>query len=126
MSDLHKKLLLSNTPVLRLPPRIPHGPSNLSGTPTSTSAAARKKPQKEYTVLPWTNYYDSHKDVVLENENKFRVYTKGDSGPVFFFLHGGGFSGLSWAVLSACLVRKIRCQCYSLDIRGHGMLFLYL
>lgn len=30
----------------------------------------------------------------------FRVYESGMSGPVCFFLHGGGYSGLSWAVLS--------------------------
>jgi protein phosphatase methylesterase 1 len=120
MSDLHKKLMLGNSPALRLPPRIPLSVSHSSGGGLAASIAKKKAP-KDYTVLPWTNYYDTHKDVVLENENKFRVYIKGDSGPVFFFLHGGGFSGLSWALLSSSLARKIKCQCYSLDIRGHGI-----
>ena len=31
---------------------------------------------------------------------KFRVYESGEDGPVCFFIHGGGFSALSWAVLS--------------------------
>ncbi len=35
---------------------------------------------------------------------KFRVYQSGTEGPVCFFLHGGGFSALSWAVLSVSFV----------------------
>ncbi len=57
---------------------------------------------------------------MINNENKFRVYIKGDSGPAFLFLHGGGFSGLSWSVLSSILVSKIKCQCIAVDFRGHG------
>lgn len=36
----------------------------------------------------------------------FRVYEKGESGPVLLLLHGGGHSGLSWAVFSVsdCIV----------------------
>ena len=34
----------------------------------------------------------------------FRVYESGTSGPVCFFLHGGGYSGLSWAVLSVSVL----------------------
>jgi len=30
----------------------------------------------------------------------FRVYECGTEGPVVLFLHGGGYSALSWAVLS--------------------------
>lgn len=30
----------------------------------------------------------------------FRIYTIGTEGPVLFFLHGGGYSGLTWAVLT--------------------------
>ena len=30
----------------------------------------------------------------------FHVYESGSTGPVCFCLHGGGFSALSWAVLS--------------------------
>ena len=36
----------------------------------------------------------------LNNGQTFRVYECGSDGPVCFFLHGGGFSALSWAVLS--------------------------
>ena len=30
----------------------------------------------------------------------FRIYECGSTGPVLFFLHGGGFSALSWSLLS--------------------------
>lgn len=35
--------------------------------------------------------------------DSFRVYSIGDEGPVLFLLHGGGFSALTWAVLSVSL-----------------------
>ena len=130
MSDLHKKLML-NSPILRnLPPRIPSSPSPSEhpGSAPGSAAGGRRtalKNKKDYSILPWSNYFDRIRYVETSAENKFRVYIKGDSGPVLFFLHGGGLSGLSWSLLSAILVKKIKCQCYSLDIRGHGMLNLY-
>ena len=125
MSDLHKKLML-NSPLLRnLPPRVPTSPSPSEhpGSAPGSAAGGRRtalKNKKDYSILPWSNYFDRIRYVETSKENKFRVYIKGDSGPVLFFLHGGGFSGLSWSLLSAIMVKKIKCQCYSLDIRGHG------
>jgi protein phosphatase methylesterase 1 len=110
MSQLQKKFLTGKQ---RLPPRAPS-----SNSPSSHEV--NKGRQKDYSPLSWEIYYDRMQDVVVSKENRFRVYLKGDSGPVFFFLHGGGFSGLSWSVLSSILVSKIKCQCVSLDIRGHG------
>ena len=42
----------------------------------------------------------------LNCTKSFRVYSSGTSGPVCFLLHGGGFSALSWAVLSVitCII----------------------
>ena len=115
MSDLHKRLLKDNPAFKNLPPRMP-------GLSSGGGGGARRceRAKRDYTVTPWTEYYDRMEDVRLDNGNVFRVYVKGDSGPVFFFLHGGGFSALSWAILSSILVKKVRCQCYSIDIRGHG------
>lgn len=120
MSDLHKKLLKDNPAFRSLPPRAPAGSSSTSSTSSSGYSRRAERAKREYTVLPWENYFDSSKFVHLDNGNKFRVYIKGDSGPVFFLLHGGGFSGLSWSILSSVLVEKIECQCYAIDIRGHG------
>jgi protein phosphatase methylesterase 1 len=57
---------------------------------------------------------------VNDGKQRFRVYTKGNSGPVVWFLHGGGFSALTWSLLSQSLVQKVNCQFYCMDIRGHG------
>ena len=48
------------------------------------------------------------------------MYIAGSSGPVLVFLHGGGHSALSWAVLTKHLLQKCVCQVVALDIRGHG------
>ncbi len=45
---------------------------------------------------------------------------------LFFFLHGGGFSGLTWALLSSQLVQRIECRCYCMDIRGHGSIKIWI
>ncbi len=113
MSDLHKRLLKSNPGLCGLPPRNP---------PTSSTSNTRRteRNKREYTVIPWTKYFDSTREVLLDNGNKFRLHSKGDSGPVFLFLHGGGFSGLSWSILSSLLDKKVKCQCIAIDIRGHG------
>ena len=36
----------------------------------------------------------------LSHVQVFRVYECGSEGPVLLFLHGGGFSALSWSLLS--------------------------
>lgn len=108
MSNLHRKVF--NSPGMGgLPPRAPH------------DHARRPKAKRDYTPLPWTNYFDRSQDVHTNGgKNRFRIYIKGNSGPVVFFLHGGGFSGLTWSILSSTLAGQVECQCYSLDIRGHG------
>ncbi len=116
MSNMHKKLLKSSPGFCGLPPRTP---------PTSSTASTGysrrlERSKRDYTIIPWTKYFDSTREVLLDNGNKFRLHSKGDSGPVFFFLHGGGFSGLSWSILSSLLDKKVKCQCIAIDIRGHG------
>ena len=92
MSDLHKKILKDNPAFRHLPPRPPPGSTPSSSSSSSSSNTKRtfsqRNKQRDYTVIPWTNYWDRKEDVLISNTNKFRVYIKGDSGPVFFFLHG--------------------------------------
>ena len=45
---------------------------------------------------PWASCLS----LFLNPGQTFRVYECGTEGPVLFFLHGGGFSALSWALLS--------------------------
>ncbi|KAL1131916.1 hypothetical protein AAG570_011527, partial [Ranatra chinensis] len=73
----------------------------------------------DYTPVCWDKYFASKQDVKVE-ENSFRVYTLGSSGPALVFLHGGGFSALSWAVLSSILSQMVECQILAIDLRGHG------
>lgn len=113
MSELHKKVL-GKAPGLRtLPPKAP---------PSAKADSMRmNKNKRDYTPLPWSDYFDRSEDIETENGDKFRVYVKGNYGPVVFFLHGGGFSALTWSLLSSKLTKRVRCQCYCMDIRGHGI-----
>ena len=36
------------------------------------------------------------------------------------FLHGGGYSGLTWASLNEALTKLVKCQTLAIDLRGHG------
>lgn len=74
---------------------------------------------RDYSVLPWTDYFD-RSEVVSCSGNKFNTYIKGDEGPIVVFLHGGGFSGLSWSLLTSILLDSINCICLAIDLRGHG------
>jgi len=112
MSDLHKKMLGM------MPGMPPKAPLPKRGLGDSEKKGPRGK--KDFSLIPWTNYFDKYEDVIIDPDTRFRVYVKGNEGPAFFFLHGGGFSGLSWSLLSCSLINKIKCQCYSMDIRGHG------
>jgi pimeloyl-ACP methyl ester carboxylesterase len=128
MSDLHKKALLGMMPSGMLPPRPPgggHG-GGPHGKADSSKSAAQQRGKRDYTLIPWTTYFDKYEEISTDADSRFRVYVKGTEGPAFFFLHGGGFSGLSWCLLSSSLTSKIKCRCFSLDIRGHGWEGVYI
>ncbi|XP_057974653.1 uncharacterized protein LOC131162323 isoform X2 [Malania oleifera] len=85
---------------------IPHRPA------TQTS-------QQKYSPLDWLGYFDKEDDICIPNSNDvFHVYTAGTEGPVVFCLHGGGYSGLSFA-LSANKIKE-RARVVAMDLRGHG------
>lgn len=51
--------------------------------------------------LPWQNYFDRQLSVACPSRGAtFNVYQAGDSGPVVLCLHGGGYTGLSWALFA--------------------------
>ncbi|EDV24459.1 uncharacterized protein TRIADDRAFT_24785 [Trichoplax adhaerens] len=90
-------------------------------TPSSNSGAIKKR-RRDYSPLQWSDYFDQYKDVTLDNsQNVFRVYKLGTRGPVLYFLHGGGHSALSWALLAKALVQKCKVRIVAVDLRGHGM-----
>ncbi|KAH9512722.1 Protein phosphatase methylesterase 1 [Bulinus truncatus] len=90
---------------------------NLGSGPPGKRNMIRKK---DYSPVYWDKYFDFKKDVTTCTGDTFRVYEKGTEGPVLFFLHGGGFSALSWALLSSHVTSLVKCRCVAVDLRGHG------
>ncbi|CAG5119871.1 unnamed protein product [Candidula unifasciata] len=76
--------------------------------------------RKDYSPVYWDKYFDTKLDVSTDVGDTFRVYERGHDGPVLFLLHGGGFSALSWALLSTHVTALVKCRCVAVDLRGHG------
>ncbi|CAL8096517.1 unnamed protein product [Calicophoron daubneyi] len=72
-----------------------------------------------YDPVKWDAYFNIRDDIEIE-AGTFRIYRRGVEGPLLFFIHGGGFSALTWAVLSAMITEQVKCQCLAVDMRGHG------
>ncbi|XVF63412.1 hypothetical protein PTKIN_Ptkin09bG0085400 [Pterospermum kingtungense] len=80
--------------------------------PTQTSS-------QKYSPLDWAAYFDQEEDVCIPDTNDvFHLYMAGTEGPVVFCLHGGGYSGLSYAISASKIKEKARVV--SMDLRGHG------
>ncbi|XP_071126223.1 protein phosphatase methylesterase 1-like [Mytilus edulis] len=94
-----------------LPPMPPPGVGGYGKRPI-----VRKR---DYTPVYWDHYFEHEHDVKVEG-NTFRVYECGKEGPVLLFLHGGGFSALSWALVSSNISHLVTCRCAAVDLRGHG------
>ncbi|GFO14488.1 protein phosphatase methylesterase 1 [Plakobranchus ocellatus] len=78
------------------------------------------KRKKDYSPIYWDKYFENKHDVITASGDSFCAYECGKEGPVLFFLHGGGFSALSWALLSAEVTSMVKCRCMAVDLRGHG------
>lgn len=59
--------------------------------------------RKDYTPVPWKQYFHQHADVETDG-GTFRVYFSPVPDqldrPRIVTLHGGGYSGLSWALFT--------------------------
>ncbi|KAL5776204.1 hypothetical protein ACOSP7_009130 [Xanthoceras sorbifolium] len=74
---------------------------------------------QKYSPLDWSGYFDEEKDVSIPDSNDvFHVYMAGTEGAVVFCLHGGGYSGLSFALSASKIKEKARVV--AMDMRGHG------
>ncbi|XP_047324122.1 protein phosphatase methylesterase 1-like [Impatiens glandulifera] len=74
---------------------------------------------EKYKPIDWTSYFDEEDDIQIPNSNDvFHIYKAGTKGPVVFCLHGGGYSGLSFALVTSTIKQKARVV--AMDLRGHG------
>ncbi|KAK6746400.1 hypothetical protein RB195_012481 [Necator americanus] len=87
--------------------------------PGSSSSQRGQGRSRDVTPLAWEEFFDENRVVDIDGD-KFSVYLKGNSGPVFYFLHGGGYSGLTWSCLALELCSRIGCRLLAPDLRGHG------
>ncbi|KAL8059999.1 hypothetical protein ABFX02_03G124500 [Erythranthe guttata] len=101
-------------------------PANISKLPSAFSVKPDRPPiqfsSQKYVPLEWSSYFDQEDDVSIPgSDNVFHIYKAGTEGPVVFCLHGGGYSGLSFALSASKIKEKARLV--ALDFRGHGKSF---
>lgn len=101
MSDLQKEVLHKNL------------------LPKSGAVTKKLPANRDLSSLPWNDFFDCTKTIDIDGDH-FNVYLKGRTGPVFYLLHGGGYSGLTWACLAEEMASRIECQIVAPDLRGHG------
>jgi protein phosphatase methylesterase 1 len=66
----------------------------------------------------WARYFDAKEDLALPSGDSFRVYRAGSQGPHVVLLHGGGYTSMTWCLMTAML--KESCTVHAFDLRGHG------
>jgi len=77
-------------------------------------------PAASITSPSWTAYFDACRSIACPSRGAtFNVYLAGSTGPVILCLHGGGYTGLTWAIMASLL--KDTCQIVAPDLRGHGL-----
>ncbi|XP_073314370.1 uncharacterized protein [Primulina huaijiensis] len=107
-----------------LPEEEPENASQNAGKMPSTFSSKPDRPpiqisSQKYMPLDWASYFDQEEDVHIEDsDDVFHIYKAGTEGPVVFCLHGGGYSGLSFALSASKIKEKARV--IALDLRGHG------
>ncbi|KAF4123918.1 hypothetical protein GMORB2_5634 [Geosmithia morbida] len=116
-------------------PELPEHPdddsssaSSMSSTGTVIPSPNQKlfaRPQGTYEQIPWTTYFE--RELYLQPADKpevtYHAYltSPGDKGPLFVMHHGGGSSGLSFAVVGSEIRKGLpSAGVLSLDCRGHG------
>lgn len=81
---------------------------------------SRELSSSRYSPLPWQGHFDEDKMIAIpDSEDVFHVYSAGTQGPVVFCLHGGGYTGLSFALIAGKMKEKVRVV--AMDMRGHGL-----
>ncbi|XP_020584718.1 protein phosphatase methylesterase 1 isoform X2 [Phalaenopsis equestris] len=101
---------------------IPEESEGSSSAFSPSSVPPRPESQtslQKYSPLDWSGYFDKEGDISIEGSNNvFHIFEAGSEGPVVFCLHGGGYSGLSFALSASKIKEKARVV--AMDLRGHG------
>jgi len=81
----------------------------------------------ENDIPSWEDYFDEKFTLVNPKDDyEFNVYRTGNCNlPAFIFIHGGGFTGLTWASFTSEIVKLSKVQCIAPDLRGHGLSQIY-
>ena len=99
-----------------LPPRAP--PSSKGGGRGGRGGGGRGG--RSYTPIHWSQYW-SQKLWVETARGKFCTYRQNSGdGALVVFLHGGGYSALSWSLLAREMASLTNCRLLAIDLRGHG------
>lgn len=83
----------------------------------------KKSRGRDFKPTVWSEFFSQKEVIVLDEKTSFCVYKSKPpekEGPIILLLHGGGYSGLTWAQFSIEITSMIHCQCLSVDLRGHG------
>ncbi|XP_023019174.2 protein phosphatase methylesterase 1 [Leptinotarsa decemlineata] len=78
-----------------------------------------KTSMQNFSPIKWSEYF-SEEEGIQTTDGVFHVYGRGTDGPILLCLHGGGYSGLTWSLFAAEIVKLINCQVKAVDLRGHG------
>ncbi|PQQ02148.1 protein phosphatase methylesterase 1 [Prunus yedoensis var. nudiflora] len=99
--------------------RAPQQPRPLSAFASRPDRPPTQTSSQKYSALDWKGFFDQEEDIrIPDSDDVFHVYTAGTEGPVVFCLHGGGYSGLSFALSASKIKEKARVV--AMDLRGHG------
>ncbi|XP_062026317.1 uncharacterized protein LOC133742646 [Rosa rugosa] len=97
----------------------PPQPRPLSAFAARPDRPATQSSSQKFAALDWKDYFDKEDDISIPgSDDVFHVYMAGTEGPVVFCLHGGGYSGLSFALSARQIKEKARVV--AMDLRGHG------
>jgi protein phosphatase methylesterase 1 len=55
--------------------------------------------KQDFVAVPWNKHFTECRKVQVD-DNEFNVYLRGNTGPLLVLLHGGGYSGLTWALFA--------------------------
>jgi len=80
--------------------------------------------QRDFSPIHWSKYFQKKEVVDIGDGSKFCVYRSSNTtvagSPTVYFLHGGGFSGLTWSLAVENLMALLECHVVAVDLRGHG------